>query len=58
MKKTFNELKLELESEIAWFESGDVNIEDAAAHYQKARELLTELEKILSSSQLVVKKLK
>ena len=58
MNKNFNELKISLEQEIAWFEGDEVSVEDAAEHYKKAKDLLTKMEEILNQSELAIKKIK
>lgn len=54
----FEKLKAELEAELAWFESDNVSIEEAPAHYKNAKNLLGKLEKILEESKLEIEKLK
>ena len=55
--KKYVDLKKQLEAEIAWFESDEVSIEEASKHYQAAKEILAELEKILDNSELEIQKL-
>lgn len=55
--KKYQELKAQLEAEIAWFDSEEVTIEEASKHYKKAKEILKELEKILDDSELEIQKL-
>lgn len=57
IKKTYKDLKAELEAEIAWFEGNEATVELAAAHYKKAKEILEELSKILENTELDVKKI-
>ena len=52
-KKEFDYKKsrAELDELLAWFENGDVSIDEAIAKYQRAEELLQELESYLSDTQ-------
>lgn len=56
-KKTYLELKAELEAEIAWFEGSEATVEAAVEHYKKAKQILKELEKILETAELEIKKI-
>lgn len=55
--KSYEKIKADLDAEIAWFESGNVNIQDAVSHYKKAKKLLAELEDILNKTKLDIQKL-
>lgn len=56
--ETFDNLKKQLEAEIAWFDSDEVSLEEAPLHYKKAKDLLTKLENILKETELEITKLK
>jgi exodeoxyribonuclease VII small subunit len=56
--ENFEKLKAELETEIAWFESDKVSIEEAPVHYKNAKELLNKLEEILKTTKVKIEKLK
>lgn len=53
IKKDLNyiQVRAELDDLLAWFESDDVNIEEAIAKYQRAEELLEQLDEYLSDTQ-------
>jgi len=55
--KTYDDLKSELEAEIAWFEGDSIKLEDLESHYKNALSLLDKLEKKLKDTELAVKKL-
>lgn len=48
--KTFKQKMTELEALLAWFESDEVNLEEATTKYQQALELGKELEAELNSA--------
>lgn len=52
-KKTFDysEARAELDEIIAWFENGEVAVDEAIVKYQRAEELINELELYLSDTQ-------
>lgn len=56
-KKTYRELKAELDTLMVWFERDDIDIEEALKKYQQAEKLISEIEALLSSAALTVKKL-
>lgn len=56
-EKTYQELKTELDELLDWFESSDVDVDEATKKYEQASNLLVELEKKLSEAELIVKKL-
>ena len=58
MKKTINELQAELEAIISWFESDEVDIDQAETKYQRGLELTKELEQRLSETKNNITKLK
>lgn len=55
--KTYDELKAELEAEIAWFESDMVKLEELEIHYKNALSLLEKIENKLNDTELAIKKL-
>lgn len=57
-EKTYTELKDELDSLLDWFESSEVDVDEALVKYDQAAKLIAELEKKLTDAELVVKKLK
>lgn len=56
--KSYNDLKRELDLEIAWFEGDAVSLEEAPKHYKKAKHLLRELENLLNKAELEIEKIK
>ena len=56
-EKTYQELKTELDELLDWFESSDVDVDEATKKYEQASKLLVELEEKLKSAELIVKKL-
>lgn len=56
-EKSYTELKEELDNLLDWFESSEVDVDEALKKYEQASKLLAELEKKLSEAELVVKKL-
>lgn len=55
-EKSFQELHDELEELIAWFESGDVDIDQAASKFEQGQKIIEELEARLKSAELKIKK--
>ena len=49
--------KLALEAIVTWFESGDVQIDEALAKYEQAEVLINELEAYLKNTKLKIDKL-
>lgn len=56
-KKSYRELSDELAKLMDWFESGDVDLEEAIANYQKAMKLIGELEDYLKNAENEIKKI-
>lgn len=56
-ENTYQELKTELDELLDWFESSDVDVDEATKKYEQASKLLVELEEKLKSAELIVKKL-
>lgn len=55
--KSYRELSDELARLMEWFESGDVDLEEAIANYQKAMKLIGELEDYLKTAENQIKKI-
>lgn len=56
-KKSYRQLSEELAKLMEWFESGDVDLEEAIANYQKATKLIGELEDYLKNAENEIKKI-
>lgn len=56
-EKTYRELSSELNQLMEWFESGDVNLDEAIVNYQKAMELIGQLENYLKNAENEIKKI-
>jgi exodeoxyribonuclease VII small subunit len=56
--KTYQQLAEELAEIIAWFEGGDVDLDQALAKYQQAVKLIAEMEDYLKTAQNQLKKIK
>ncbi len=54
---TTNELQLELEQIIDWFESEEADIDEAAAKYKRGLEIVEELKKRLNNTKNEITKL-
>jgi exodeoxyribonuclease VII small subunit len=55
--KTYRQLSDEFAELAAWFESDDVNLDEAVAKYEQAMELLVQMEDYLKTAQNKVKKI-
>jgi exodeoxyribonuclease VII small subunit len=55
--KSYRVLSAELDELMNWFESGDVNLDEAVVKYKKAMELITELESYLKTAENEIKKI-
>lgn len=55
--KSYRELSDELTRLMKWFESGDVDLEEAITNYQKAMKLIGELEDYLKTAENEIKKI-
>jgi exodeoxyribonuclease VII small subunit len=55
--KTYQQLSDEFAGLVAWFESDQVNLDEAVAKYEQAMELLAQMENYLKSAQNKVKKI-
>lgn len=57
-KKTYRQLSDELAQLMEWFESGNVDLDEAIVNYQKAMKLIGELEDYLKNAENEIKKIK
>ena len=57
-KKSYQQLKAELEKTIAWFETSPSDLDEALRKYEKAQECLNELRSYLDEVTLKVRKAK
>ena len=55
--KTYQQLSNQFTELVSWFESDQVNLDEAVAKYEKAMELLTQMEAYLKTAQNKVKKI-
>ena len=55
--KTYQQLSDEFAGLVAWFESDQVNLDEAVAKYEQAMELLAQMENYLKTAQNQVKKI-
>lgn len=55
--KSYRQLSDELAELLAWFEAGDVELEEAIENYKKATELIKQMEDYLQNAQNEIKKL-
>ena len=55
--KSYQQMADELNQLVSWFESDEVNLDEAVAKYQQALELLEQMETYLRSAQNKVKKI-
>ena len=55
--KSYNELNKELDEIIEWFESGDLNIDQALPNYEAAMKLIMQLEAHLKDTENKIRKL-
>jgi exodeoxyribonuclease VII small subunit len=53
----YQKTKTELDELLAWFQSGEVSIDEAIAKYKRGEELLRQLEKYLNDSKIKVEKI-
>jgi len=56
-KKSYRELNEELAEIMAWFESEEVDLDQAVAKYEQATKLLAEMQTYLKSAENKVKKI-
>jgi exodeoxyribonuclease VII small subunit len=55
--KNYKEMTAELAEIMEWFESGNIDIDEAMAKYQKAMELIKEMENYLKTAENKVVKI-
>jgi exodeoxyribonuclease VII small subunit len=53
--KNYREMATELEQIMMWFESGDIDIDEAVKKYEEATKLLDEMEKYLKTAENKIK---
>lgn len=53
----YKKAKSELDEILAWYEAGEVDVEQAIAKYQRAEQLLKELNEYLSDASAKIEKL-
>lgn len=58
MKKSYKELRAELDVLMSWFESGDIDVEEALTKYAAAQSVIALLEEYLRETDLKIIKLK
>lgn len=56
-KKSYKELNEELAEIMAWFESEQVDLDQAVAKYEQANKLLAEMESYLKTAENKIKKI-
>jgi exodeoxyribonuclease VII small subunit len=56
--KTYQQMAGELAELVSWFESDDVNLDEAVSKYEQAMELLKQMEDYLKTAENKVKKIK
>jgi exodeoxyribonuclease VII small subunit len=56
--KTYQQLKVELEEVLAWFEQEDVDVDKALEKHDQAEKLIAELQKYLDETEQKIKKIK
>lgn len=47
-KTSYKQLQAQLQAEVEWFEGADLDIDEALAHYEKAGELIAQMQLYLS----------
>ena len=57
-EKSFKELTQELEQIIAWFESGDVDLDQAVEKFEQGMKISKEIKKRLEVTEQKIKKLR
>lgn len=55
--KSYKQLRAELNELMAWFESGDVDVEQALDKFAEAEKILKALEAFLQETELKIKRL-
>lgn len=57
MKRTYRQMKQELEDIVAWFSSGEVDVDEALQKHAEAEKLLKEIEAYLTDKEQRIKKI-
>jgi exodeoxyribonuclease VII small subunit len=57
MRKSYKEMSKRLEEIMLWFESGEVDVDEAIKKYEEATKLLDEMEKYLKTAGNKIKKI-
>lgn len=57
-KPSYKELKAELDEILAWFESGNANVDEAIAKYEQGIKLVKKLEDYLRTAENKIKKIR
>jgi exodeoxyribonuclease VII small subunit len=55
--KSYRQMASELDQIMQWFESGDIDIDEAINKYEEARKLIVEMEKYLKTAENKIKKI-
>jgi exodeoxyribonuclease VII small subunit len=55
--KSYRQMASELDQIMQWFESGDIDIDEAINKYEVARKLIVEMEKYLKTAENKIKKI-
>jgi exodeoxyribonuclease VII small subunit len=55
--KSYREMTTELDEILLWFESGDVDLDEAVAKYEEAAQLIEQMEKYLKSAENKIRKI-
>ena len=55
--KDYQQLNDQLTSLLDWFETGDVNLDEAAAKYEEALKLINQMEEYLKTAENKIKKI-
>jgi exodeoxyribonuclease VII small subunit len=56
-QKSYREMAEQLDQIMLWFESGDIDIDEAVKKYEEASELISEMEKYLKTAENKIKKI-
>jgi exodeoxyribonuclease VII small subunit len=56
MKKTYKQLKDELQDVLAWFEQEDIDVDKAIEKHAEAEKLISELQAYLDTTEQKIKK--
>jgi exodeoxyribonuclease VII small subunit len=57
VRKSYREMAEQLDQIMAWFESGDLDIDEAVNKYEEATKLLEQMEKYLKTAENKIKKI-